>query len=131
MFYTALFIAGESYTIGWATRAGEYWGATLSESYGSMQGGLNQCISCERGVVPGGQRGALHCMEHRILCEVLDPDTQQPVQPGDEGEMVITSLYREGFPVIRFRTGDRVRWLGVTCPCGRPFVSIEAGTIAR
>jgi phenylacetate-CoA ligase len=127
----ALFIAGESYTIDWATRAGEYWGATISEWYGSMQGGLNQCFSCERGVAPGGQRGTLHCMEHRILCEVLDPDTNCPVEPGEEGEMVITSLYREGFPVIRFRTGDRVRWLGATCPCGRPFASIEAGTIAR
>jgi phenylacetate-CoA ligase len=127
----ALFIAGESYTIDWATRATEYWGATLSEWYGSMQGGLNQCFSCERGVVPGGARGALHCMEHRILCEVLDPDTGEQVAPGGEGEMVITSLYKEGFPVIRFRTGDRVRYLGMSCPCGRPFASIEAGTIAR
>jgi phenylacetate-CoA ligase len=127
----ALFIAGESYTIDWATRATEYWGATLSEWYGSMQGGLNQCFSCERGVVPDGARGALHCMEHRILCEVLDPDTGEQVAPGGEGEMVITSLYKEGFPVIRFRTGDRVRYLGMSCPCGRPFASIEAGTIAR
>ena len=127
----ALFIAGESYTIDWATRAAEDWGATLSEWYGSMQGGLNQCFSCERGVAPGGRRGALHCMEHRILCEVLEPGTGRQVEPGEEGEMVITSLYREGFPVIRFRTGDRVRWLGDTCPCGRPFGSIEAGTVAR
>ncbi len=123
----ALFIAGESYTVDWATRATDYWGATLSEWYGSMQGGLNQCFSCERGVVPGGARGCLHSMEHRILCEVLDPDTGEQVEPGEEGEMVITSLYKEGFPVIRFRTGDRVRYLGLTCPCGRPFASIEAG----
>lgn len=127
----ALFIAGESYTLEWATRSLDFWDANISEWYGSMQGGLNQCFSCERGIAPGGDRGALHSIEHRILCEVLNPDTLEQVGPGEEGEMVISSLYREGFPVIRFRTGDRVRYLGATCPCGRPFAAIEAGTIAR
>ncbi len=127
----ALFIAGESYTLEWAARSLDFWDANISEWYGSMQGGLNQCISCEYGIVSDGGRGQLHSMEHRILCEVLDPETNEQVAPGEEGEMVITSLYKEGFPVIRFRTGDRVRYLGVTCPCGRPFAAIEAGTIAR
>lgn len=127
----ALFIAGESYTVEWAARSLAFWGAAISEWYGSMQGGLNQCFSCERGILPDGRRGVLHSMEHRILCEVLHPDTGEQVAPGEEGEMVITSLYREGFPVVRFRTGDRVRHLGPTCPCGRPFAAIEAGTIAR
>ncbi len=127
----AIFIAGESYTLDWAARSQDFWGANLSEWYGCMQGGLKQAISCEHGVAPGGRRGVLHSMEHRMLCEVLNPDTDEPVPPGEEGELVISALYREAFPVIRFRTGDRVRFLGASCPCGRPFAGIEAGTVAR
>ena len=127
----AIFIAGESYTVDWAVRAEEFWGAKISEWYGCMQGGLNLCFSCEQGVLRNGGRGLLHTMEHRVLCEILHPDTNEPVEPGEEGEMVITPLFREAFPVVRFRTGDRVRLSADPCTCGRPFVCIEAGTVAR
>lgn len=127
----AIFIAGESYTIDWAQRAQEFWGAGISEWYGCMQGGLNLCFSCEQGVLRNGGRACLHTMEHRVLCEVLRPETDEPVEPGEEGEMVITPLFREAFPVVRFRTGDRVRLSPEPCSCGRPFASIEAGTVAR
>jgi phenylacetate-CoA ligase len=126
-----IFIAGESYTIDWAQRSMEFWGANISEWYGLMQGGLNQCFSCETGVLDGGARGHLHAMEHRVLCEILRPGANDPVEPGEEGEMVATSLYREAFPIFRFRTGDRVRRMTTACRCGRPMLSIEAGTIAR
>lgn len=127
----AIFIAGESYTTDWAARSLDFWGAQISEWYGLMQGGLNLCFSCERGILPDGQRGHLHAMEHRVLCEVLHPGTNDPVEPGEEGELVVTTLYREAFPVVRFRSGDRVRLLAEPCPCGRPFASIQAGTVAR
>ena len=70
-------------------------------------------------------------MEHRVLCEILRPGTNEPVEPGEEGELVATTLFREAFPIIRFRTGDRVRLMPEPCTCGRPFLSIEAGTVAR
>jgi phenylacetate-CoA ligase len=127
----AIFIAGESYTEDWAQRSLDFWGAKISEWYGCMQGGLNLCFSCEGGILPGGRRGNLHTMEHRVLCEVLHPDTNTPVEPGEEGEMVITTLFREAFPVVRFRTGDKVRLKAEPCSCGRPFACIEAGTVAR
>jgi len=128
---TAIFVAGESYSLHWAARAQDFWGARISEWYGLMQGGMNMCFSCEGGVIPDGRRGHLHTLEHRFFCEVLHPGTNDPVAPGESGEMVITPLYREAFPVIRFRTGDRVRLMPEPCSCGRPFASIEAGTIAR
>jgi phenylacetate-CoA ligase len=127
----AIFIAGENYSPDWAERALAFWGAGISEWYGCMQGGLNLCFSCEGGILPGGRRGHLHAMEHRVLCEVLHPETHEPVQPGEEGEVVITPLFREAFPVVRFRTGDKVRLMPEPCACGRPFMSIEAGTVAR
>lgn len=129
--FKSFFIAGESYPLEWAEQMIDLWGANISEWYGTMQGGLNLAFSCERGVVDDGSRGVLHCMEHRILCEVLDPSTDEPVAPGEEGEIVMTSLFREAFPVVRFRTGDRVRLVEQDCPCGRPFAGIEAGTVAR
>ncbi len=127
----SIFIAGENYSLEWAHRALDFWGCNISEWYGCMQGGLNLSFSCEHGIAPEGRRGILHSMEHRVLCEVLHPETNQAVAEGEEGEMVITTLFREAFPVVRFRTGDRVRFMGNRCSCGRPFAGIEAGTVAR
>ena len=129
--FKSIFIAGESYTEDWAQRSMEFWGCNISEWYGLMQGGLNLCFSCEHGVLQDGKRGHLHAMEHRVLCEILHPDTNQPVEPGEEGELVATTLFREAFPIMRFRTGDRVRLMPEPCSCGRPMMSIEAGTVAR
>lgn len=126
-----IFIAGESYTIDWAQRSMAFWGVNISEWYGLMQGGLNQCFSCETGILDQGERGHLHAMEHRMVCEILRPGTNDPVEPGEEGELVATSLFREAFPIFRFRTGDRVRRMASPCRCGRPMLSIEAGTVAR
>lgn len=126
-----IFIAGESYTIDWAQRSMDFWGVNISEWYGLMQGGLNQCFSCETGILDRGERAHLHAMEHRMVCEILRPGTDEPVEPGEEGEMVATSLFREAFPIFRFRTGDRVRLMDGACRCGRPMLGIQAGTIAR
>jgi len=127
----AIFIAGENYTKDWAERSIDFWGANISEWYGLMQGGLNLCFSCEGGILPNGKRGHLHIMEHRVLVEILHPCTNDPVEPGEEGELVATTLFREAFPILRFRTGDRVRLMANTCSCGRHLMSIEAGTVAR
>ena len=128
--FKAIFIAGESYSEDWARRSIDFWGANISEWYGLMQGGQNLCFSCESGILPNGERGHLHAMEHRALVEVLHPGTNDPVEPGEEGELVATTLFREAFPILRFRTGDRVR-LMPPCSCGRPMMSIQAGTVAR
>ena len=51
--------------------------------------------------------------------EVLDPDTQQPVAPGERGELVLTTLKKTARPMIRFRTGDIVSFTDAPCRCGR------------
>jgi phenylacetate-CoA ligase len=127
----AFFIAGESYPMSWAEEIQDFWGITLSEWYGSTQTGCNLAITCERGVVPDSGRGVMHCMEHRVLCEVVDSETRQPVAPGGFGELVVTSLFREAFPLVRFLTGDRVRVVEQTCPCGRELLGFETGTVSR
>ncbi len=61
----------------------------------------------------------LHLNEDHLLWEVLDPATNEPVDPGEEGELVVTTLTKEAFPVLRFRTHDLTRVVTERCECGR------------
>ena len=70
----------------------------------------------------------LHINEAEFICEILDPET---LEPADEGELVITNLGRIGMPVIRYRTGDRVRWASAACACGRTYRKLQGGVIGR
>jgi phenylacetate-CoA ligase len=65
------------------------------------------------------QRNGLHINEDHFLVEIINPDTLEPVAPGEIGELVITTLTKEAFPVIRFRTRDLTRLMAEPCPCGR------------
>ncbi len=65
------------------------------------------------------QRKGLHINEDHFLVEIVDPETLTPVAPGDPGELVLTTLSKEAFPMIRYRTGDLTRLLPGECPCGR------------
>ena len=67
------------------------------------------------------ERNGLHINEDHFLVELIDPQTLEPAQPGDIGELVITTLTKEAFPVIRYRTRDLTRLLPDDCPCGRRF----------
>jgi phenylacetate-CoA ligase len=65
------------------------------------------------------ERRGLHINEDHFLVEIVDPDTLAPVPTGGSGELVITTLTREAFPMIRYRTRDRTSLLPGECPCGR------------
>lgn len=128
----SLFIAAEGYPVEWARRIEDFWGVKLHEGYGSTQSAGFCGSTCEHGVLPGGERGAIHMFEWHNVVEVVDPATGAPVEPGEEGEVVLTNLDIVGSPVVRFRTGDKVRHLGHgRCACGRSWTAIEAGTIGR
>jgi phenylacetate-CoA ligase len=53
------------------------------------------------------------------LVEVLDPATGEPVPPGEKGELVVTMLEKEAFPIVRYRTGDVTTLTEEVCACGR------------
>ena len=61
----------------------------------------------------------LHINEDHFLFEVVDPATGEPVGPGEEGELVFTSLTKEAFPVLRYRTHDLTAVDTEPCECGR------------
>jgi phenylacetate-CoA ligase len=65
------------------------------------------------------ERKGLHINEDHFLVEVVDPQTLNPLPVGETGELVITTLTKEAFPVIRFRTRDLTSLLPEPCPCGR------------
>lgn len=71
------------------------------------------------------ERNGLHINEDHFLVEVIKPDTLEPVAPGEVGELVVTTLTKEAFPVIRFRTRDLTRLITEPCPCGRTFVRMS------
>lgn len=79
----------------------------LSEVMGPGVGGECEC-AC-----------GLHVNEDHFLLEIVDPDTGDALPPGEEGELVITTLTKEAFPVLRYRTHDLTRLDTARCECGR------------
>jgi phenylacetate-CoA ligase len=65
------------------------------------------------------EQNGLHINEDHFLVEIINPDTLEPVPDGEAGELVVTTLTKEAFPVIRFRTRDLTRIISEPCPCGR------------
>lgn len=78
----------------------------LTEIYGP---GIS--ISCD-------QNCGLHYWDDYLYLEVIDPDTGKVLPQGEEGELVITTLKKEGAPLLRYRTRDITRLIQGECPCG-------------
>jgi phenylacetate-CoA ligase len=76
-------------------------------------------------------QAGLHVNELEFVAEVLDPESGRPVAPGEVGELTLTNLGRWGAPVLRYRSGDRVRVAAEACACGRTFLRLEGGILGR
>jgi phenylacetate-CoA ligase len=74
------------------------------------------------------EKRGLHINEDHYIVEIIDPGTLEPLAHGREGELVITTITREGFPLIRYRTGDISAIMDDACPCGR--TSLKMRTVA-
>ncbi|MFH2093125.1 MAG: phenylacetate--CoA ligase [Pseudomonadota bacterium] len=70
----------------------------------------------------------MHVFEDHFLPEIIDPDTGEVLPPGEKGELVFTTLTKEAFPIIRYRTKDISRLMYETCECGRTLVRMEKVT---
>lgn len=89
----------------------EAWGCRVFNHYGSTEMGLGGGVECE------ALRG-YHLREADLYFEIVDPVSGQAVPDGECGEVVFTTLTREGMPLIRYKTGDFSRFLKEPCPCG-------------
>ena len=75
-----------------------------------------ECVEAQSG---------LHIWEDHFLPEIIDPETGEVLPDGEKGELVITTLTKEGIPLIRYRTRDITRLIAEPCICGRTHKRIE------
>ncbi|HFQ94022.1 MAG TPA: phenylacetate--CoA ligase [Anaerolineae bacterium] len=80
----------------------------LSEIIGP--GVSNECVEAKDGA---------HVFEDHFIVEVIDPETGEPLPDGETGELVFTTLTKEAFPLLRYRTGDLAAITKEACVCGR------------
>jgi phenylacetate-CoA ligase len=71
------------------------------------------------------ERDGLHVNEDHFLVEVVDPRTLERVNPGVPGELVVTTLTKEAFPLVRYRTRDLTQLVAEPCRCGRTSVRLK------
>ena len=67
----------------------------------------------------------MHINEDHFIPEIIDPETLESVEPGEIGELVFTTVTKEGIPIIRYRTRDLTRLIYDKCKCGRTLVRME------
>ncbi len=99
------------------------WGAKLFDHVGMTEMGAYG-YSCS-------EQNGLHVNEEEFILEVINPETGEPVQEGERGELVLTNLGRLGYPLVRYRTGDMVIYSEKACPCGNPYHFLPGGIIGR
>ena len=116
------FFGGEPWTDEMRNRIEAELGIFATDNYGLSEvigpGASGECVV----------RKGMHFSEDHFLVECLNPDTLRPVEPGEKGELVITTLTKEGMPVIRYRTRDIASLDHTPCPCGRTGVKMTRTT---
>ena len=107
----------EIFTPGLKKRIMDIWNMDVHDSYGLTE-------MCGPGVSTDcDQHDGLHLWEDHFLVEVLDPKTLEPVGPEEEGELVLTTLTKEGMPLLRYRTRDIAKLYDEkVCECGRTHI---------
>ncbi len=113
------FVGAEPHSEKTRLKIEELYGLKAYNSYGlSEMNGPGVAFECPC------QQG-LHIWEDSFFVEIIDPDTLKPVPDGEEGELVMTTLRREGMPILRYRTKDLTRIIPGPCDCGRTHRRIE------
>jgi phenylacetate-CoA ligase len=107
------FVGAEPHSEDMRRRIETAYGLKAYNSYGlSEMNGPGVAFECP-------EQNGLHVWEDAFLLEVVDPQTLEPVGPGQVGELVFTNLTRRGMPLLRYRTRDLASFDDALCPCGR------------
>ena len=113
------FIGAEPHSEKMRQKIEAFYGFKAFNSYGlSEMNGPGVAFECP-------EQNGMHLWEDNYILEIVDPDTLKPLPDGEEGEMVLTTLLREGMPIVRYRTKDLTRVIPGPCPCGRTHRRIE------
>ncbi len=112
-------VGAEPYTEEYRKRIENLFNMKVYNSYGlSEMNGPGVAFECE-------QQNGLHVWEDAFIAEIVNPETGEPLPDGEVGELVMTTLCRQGMPVVRYRTRDLTRFIPGECPCGRKHRRIE------
>jgi phenylacetate-CoA ligase len=107
------FLGAEPYSEETRKKIENLYGIDAFNSYGlSEMNGPGVAFECR-------EKQGMHLWEDSFYLEIIDPNTMEKVDVGKEGELVLTTLMREGMPIIRYRTGDIASVISGRCPCGR------------
>ncbi len=107
------YIGAEPYTEETRAKIEGLLGIDVYNSYGlSEMNGPGVAFECS-------EKEGMHLWEDNFLLEIIDPETGEGLPDGEEGEMVLTTLCREGMPILRYRTRDMTRVMPGECKCGR------------
>ncbi len=87
--------------------------------------GLSEILGPGVGIECIEAQNGLHIWEDHFIPEIIDPDSGEVLPDGEKGELVITTITKEGIPLIRYRTRDITRLLKEPCICGRTHARIE------
>ena len=108
-----MLIGAEPHSEATRQRLEEMYGVDAFNSYGlSEMNGPGVAFECP-------QKEGMHFWEDDFLVEIIDPQTQEVLPDGEEGELVYTTLNREAMPLIRYRSKDLATVFTEPCPCGR------------
>lgn len=101
------------------TQIENVWGLFATDNYGMSElMGPGVSGECE-------ERCGLHINEDYFLPEIVNPDTLESLGEGETGELLITTLTKEGIPLLRYRTRDITRIVYDPCKCGRTFARMD------
>lgn len=103
-------VSGDACPEGVMAELGRRFAGEVYPHYGSREMGLGGAVTCP------AHRG-MHLRENHVLAEIVD-EAGNPLNDGQWGELVITTIGMEAMPLIRYRTGDRARFMAEPCPCG-------------
>ena len=106
-------IGAEPHTEEQRRRIEQMYGVKAFNSYGLTEmNGPGVAFECS-------EQTGLHIWEDAYMIEIINPDTFEPVEDGEIGELVLTTLDRQAMPLIRYRTRDLTRIIPGQCACGR------------
>ena len=113
-------------------RIEELWGAKLHDDFGCTEVAMSPFgYTCQHQVNRTDGGVDVHLMEDAYVPEVLDPETFQPVAPGTRGILVVSNLFSEAQPILRYVMGD---WISISedpCACGRTHARAVGGLHGR